>query len=98
MLVLNPSLRLLMSRAFVHSEMSKASRSFKGGNLPQQFDEVTGKVAVPSALQNVARVFITLQQARHDADYNLAKSFTRGEAKTLVDQASQAFQDWQTIR
>ncbi len=98
MLVSNPSLRSLVSRTFIHAEMNKTSRSFAGGNLPRKFDAVTEGKAVPNALRNVANVFSELQQARHLADYDLAKKFSRGEAQVFVDQASRAFQDWQTIR
>jgi len=41
---------------------------------------------------------VDLQQARQDADYNLAKSFTKSKAIALVQQADAAFQDWRTIR
>ncbi len=98
MVVTNPTLRVLVSRTFVHGEMYKASRSFLGGNLPQKFDDLTAKAALSNPLRNVARVFVVLQDARHNADYNLGKNYTRVEAETLVDQASQAFRDWRAIR
>lgn len=49
-------------------------------------------------LQLVAHAFISLQEARHEADYNMSRSFTRLEALDIVDLAEQAFADWQTIR
>lgn len=94
----NKALRLLMSRAFIHSEMNKASKSFAGGTLPQRFNTVSGGQAVPPNLRDVAKAFVELQQARHEADYNLARSFSRAEAQALVDRADQAFNDWQAIR
>ena len=87
-----------MSRAFIHSEMNKASKSFAGGNLPQRFNTVSGGQAVPANLRGVAQAFVDLQQARHEADYNLARSFSRADAQAFVDQADQAFNDWQAIR
>jgi uncharacterized protein (UPF0332 family) len=98
MLIRETALRKLVARTFVHSEMNKASKSFAGGNLPQKFGAVTGGAAVPVRLRAVSKAFVDLQQARHEADYNLARSFTRSEATDLVNQVSQAFQDWQAIR
>lgn len=97
-LVTTDALRKLMSRSFVHSEMNKASKSFAGGTLPQKFNTVVGGKAIPPNLRDVAQAFVDLQQARHEADYNLAKSFSRAEAQALVDQANQAFTDWQAVR
>jgi len=78
--------------------MKKASQAFAGGTLPPKFGAVTGVAPIPNALRDVAMVFVDLQQARHEADYNLAKRFTRRQAKTLIDRAAQAFQDWQAVR
>jgi hypothetical protein len=76
----------------------KASRSFAGGTLPPRFDPVTGGMSVPAPLKDVAQAFVDLQQARHEADYNLAKKFTRSETRDLIEKATQAFADWQSIR
>ena len=78
--------------------MNKASKSFAGGTLPQRFNAVTGGAVVPDSLKNVAQAFVDLQQARHEADYNLAKSFPRAAAQALIDQATQAFKDWEEVR
>jgi hypothetical protein len=53
---------------------------------------------VPIQLQEVAQAFVSLQEARHEADYNMSRSFTRLEALDIVDLAEQDFADWQTIR
>jgi len=49
-------------------------------------------------LKSIAGTFVDLQQARHEADYNLRISFTRSEAGTLVELAEKAFSDWNGIR
>lgn len=54
--------------------------------------------AVPVALKDVAEAFVELQQARHEADYDSFRTFTRAEALDLVDLAEQAFVNWRTIR
>ena len=49
-------------------------------------------------LKEVAQAFVDLQQARHEADYDTARRFTRAEANDLVDQCDQAFTNWHLAR
>jgi hypothetical protein len=49
-------------------------------------------------LRRVAEVFGDLQQARHDADYNLRKLFTRNMVQTYITDVTTAQQSWQRIR
>ncbi len=89
-------LRLAVTRAYDHGEMKAAANSFKGGNLPGPLQgALTGPI--PSALRDVCVAFIQLQQARHEADYDLTLTLTRRETLTLVDRAKRAFQDWSTV-
>jgi uncharacterized protein (UPF0332 family) len=97
MLASDPSLRRLIGRAFIHDEMRQASISFRSAGLPPHVDAVCG-VPVPPELQHVAEVFVELQEARHEADYNLDRTFIRGNARYLVDRAEQAFRAWERIR
>jgi hypothetical protein len=59
---------------------------------------LTGGEAVPQAVQDVAAAFVELQEARHEADYNVNRSFTRLESTNLVARSAQAFATWQGIR
>ncbi|MEX2560734.1 MAG: hypothetical protein WD403_12510 [Pirellulales bacterium] len=59
---------------------------------------VKGVFPIPQEVQNVAKAFVDLQQARHDADYDLARSFPRSDALAFVEQAKQAFVDWRGVR
>jgi hypothetical protein len=53
----------------------------------------------PSAvLRSVAATFVDLQQERHDADYNLARAFTRATTLAAVATAQTAFASWAQIR
>ncbi len=97
MLVPDPKLRRLVGRALVHDEMKQASVSFKSSGLPPHVEAVCGTV-VPPALKLVAEVFVELQEARHEADYKLDRTFTRGNAQYLVSRANQAFQAWSDVR
>jgi hypothetical protein len=53
---------------------------------------------IPVQLQDVAQAFIDLQQARHEADYDISRRFTRSEAMDLMNQVDQAFVDWSNVR
>ena len=75
--------------------------------LAQQFsdDNVSRKLApglngqpLQPELVRVASAFVDLQQARHEADYDPARRFTRREVVDLVEQAEQAFADWNQVR
>lgn len=91
------ALRAVLRRAFDHATMKEASKEIvkpNGGKLAKGMNGI----AVPIALKDVAEAFVELQQARHEADYDVFRTFTRAEALDLVDMAEQAFANWHTIR
>lgn len=94
-------LRQLVSRAYAHADMHRAAKAFKSGagGLPAHLTAPFGAAipAVPPEIADVATAFVDLQEARHDADYNLAKAFSRAEARRLVAQAEKAFADWKAV-
>jgi hypothetical protein len=96
-LVARPELRARFARAFDHSDMRSASRAFANPQ-PAQLTVLTGGAQVPQDLKDVAAAFVELQEARHEADYNVDRSFLRVESADLVARAVQAFAVWQTIR
>jgi hypothetical protein len=53
---------------------------------------------VPPPLGKVANAFVDLQQARHEADYDISRTFSRAETLDLVEIAERAFASWQTVR
>ncbi|MEM9220700.1 MAG: hypothetical protein AAGD25_41080 [Cyanobacteria bacterium P01_F01_bin.150] len=77
--------------------MKATAKAFSGGNLPRAIAQ-----AVPNPishdLRTVASAFVDLQEARHQADYDLSRSVTRQEALDLVNSAEDAFRRWQGIR
>lgn len=90
------ALRHAVTRAFDHGEMKKAANSFAGGTLPKVLrGAVSG--TVPAELQRVCEAFVELQQARHEADYDRTRGFTRSEVLELVGMAEQAFRDWSVV-
>ena len=90
-------MRSLVSRTVAHDEMKQVASAFASGSLSPQLQAV-GVVSVSDELKVVAKTFVVLQQARHEADYNRDTSFTRDQVKKLVQLVSEAFQDWKTVR
>jgi hypothetical protein len=95
-LVFRPELRGRFVRAFEHADMKQASRAF--ANPTAQFAASIGGLAIPQELQDIAAAFVELQEARHEADYNVERSFTRLESRNFVALASRAFANWRAIK
>jgi uncharacterized protein (UPF0332 family) len=87
------ALRPSLMRVFKHREMAEAcQRLLRLRAQPAAMAPLLGGAALPQDLQTVAEAFVTLQQARHEADYDLARRFTRSEAQDLVELADAAVQ------
>ncbi len=48
-------------------------------------------------LRDVARTFVDLQQARHDADYDRSVTFIRTDVLQKIALANSAFSNWKAI-
>jgi hypothetical protein len=96
-LVADARLRELVSRAFDHGEMKQACRPFAAGALPDHLRAVTD-ATVPNDLRTVAEVFAQLQQSRHEADYNVARGFSRPDTLGLLARVRGAFEAWGRVR
>lgn len=94
----------MIARSYGHGEMLKVSNLFAKGELPRKLHPLKSTFSDPKRkpiidkLKSIAGTFVDLQQARHEADYNLRKSLTRSEAGALVELAEKAFSDWNGIR
>jgi hypothetical protein len=55
-------------------------------------------IPIPRDLIKVANAFVDLQQARHEADYDVARTFTRAETTALIDQVDEAMAIWNALR
>ena len=53
---------------------------------------------VPAELKAVARVFVELQEARQQADYDNAKIWESTTVQAQVTHAQTAFENWAKIR
>lgn len=91
------ALRHQVARSFDHGQVKRAAQAFAtvGANA-SPWRAVLG--APPSQpLTSVALAFIELQEARHEADYDLARAFTRGEVEALLARAKAGFSHWHAV-
>ncbi len=92
------ALRACLARAFAHATMRQVAQQFAANSVsPKLRPGLNGQTPQPE-LRALAEAFVDLQQARHEADYNRARRFTRREALDQVELARCAFADWETIR
>jgi hypothetical protein len=87
-----------ITRTYNHPEMKRVSTLFANSKLPRSLQPLTGTYTTPALLQGVAQAFVDLQQARHEADYNLTLRLNREETLTLVRRARQAVADWEQVK
>ncbi len=85
------ALRPRVVRAFEHRDMRKVCEDYSQAVHP-------GGQPVPQKIQDIAATFITLQQARFEADYNTAKTLTYAEANSSVQLAENSFADWVAVQ
>jgi uncharacterized protein (UPF0332 family) len=92
-----PELGDRVSRAFSHSEMKKVCTKFAQTRPPDDVATLLPE-GVSDRLRNIAKAFSSLQQARHDADYDTGLKLSRDEALSFIADAHFVFEDWQRIR
>jgi uncharacterized protein (UPF0332 family) len=89
------AVRAGIERRFEHARMKSVSRDvandkWLGWSIPS--------LKVPAELRSLARTFVILQEARHLADYDNTKEWTRVEAREKVAEVQHAFENWAQIR
>jgi hypothetical protein len=87
-----------ITRTLNHGDMKKASSMIENDRLPRALQPASGAYATPADLKIVANAFVDLQQARHEADYDLARTFRRREVLDLIRSVRQAFQAWERVK
>lgn len=98
-------IRRVVGRAFDHGQMRQVCSGFmkwSGGqtgnkNIPEATQTLLTKPLDPR-LVTVLNAFVDLQEARHQADYDLAKAWLRTEVLDHVQSARDAFSDWAQVR
>jgi uncharacterized protein (UPF0332 family) len=92
------SLRNSLRRAFDHAAMREACIGFAAGRISDKLVGADDLASASEGLRFVAKVFLRLQQSRHDADYNVGRRFSRNEALDSVDACQKAFAKWEALR
>jgi hypothetical protein len=90
-------LRQVARRAFAHAEMRSVCKAFASGAPNLHWARLLHG-PVPADLRLVAEIFHELQGARHEADYDLSRSYARQEVGELVMRARIAFAAWARCR
>jgi uncharacterized protein (UPF0332 family) len=84
--------RSILARTFDHAKMKAVCRDHKD----RFFSAGQPSAGVP--LKNVASALSDLQENRHTADYDNGVHWSRIDALNQIDDARDAFADWQAIR
>jgi uncharacterized protein (UPF0332 family) len=92
------TIRPVFQRAFQHGHMKNAAKSFAGGTVTNAWRGAMRGTPVSQELRRVASAFVDLQEARHEADYDLSRRFSRSEVRDLIDIAERATTAWHSIR
>jgi len=87
-----------LNRTINHADMDKVSKSFAENRLPKCLARKGDSFSLPSELIQVAKAFSGLQEARHEADYDHSRTFSRDETIGFVNTADSAFAAWSAVR
>lgn len=90
-------LRGYVARAFSHNEMAEACKGFAGGNLNKGLKPCL-QSAISTDLRDIAATFRSLQQSRHDADYNILQRPKKTDARQAIQDAKRVFQSWDQVK
>jgi len=90
----NDSQRNRFARMFDHGRMKTCSSKTSSRAIPIDPTEIP----IDTDLRLVADSFVKLQQARHTADYDNSKAWSRTQAYEVIAQAEDAMTIWSNIR
>ncbi len=77
--------RQVLGRAFAHTVMKEACKSFGGGTLKKGVAKgLPAGFAIPAEIRELAETFVDLQEWRHRADYDLTERFKRSDVLSLI--------------
>ena len=98
-IVADPALRSRVARSFQHDRMKKVCKEHSEAKHDSA-GRLTLKsgIVIPVQLQDIGTAFVSLQDARHQADYDTGTTLTHAEADTQVMTAETAFLDWDAIQ
>lgn len=93
-------LRGRLSRVLDHTEMADACKRFSVWvtNQPPSLYQAFFPQGPSTNLRKVSSSFIELQQQRHDADYDLTRSFLRSQVLEVIDRAEESFELFNSLQ
>lgn len=92
-------MRAALARSFRHQDMSAVSRAIRGAQPKDSvFRLALGNAPIPPDLIELATTFSELQDARHQADYDLAARFRRRSVLARIEVVETAFKNWDQLR
>ena len=83
-------LRARLLRGYPHSRLRKVCTSVANGNRPKGLLDIYPSTPLPSNLRELSELFVTLQEERHEADYDNLRSFLKADAETILNSANRA--------
>ena len=86
-----------IARSLTHSEMRDVCVAISSGN-PASILLGPHPTGFSAELSVVAKAFVSLQEARHRADYDIAASYSRPNALDALQTLNKAFLAWEKIR
>jgi hypothetical protein len=98
-IVADRTLHSRVARSFQHDRMKHVCQEYSEAKL-NAAGQLTMKsgVLIPIQLQDIGTAFVSLQNARHQADYDTGTTLAYADADTHVMTAEAAFLDWQAIK
>jgi len=91
------ALRFQIARKFDHAKMKAVSNEFKKGEVLPYFK--TQLDSIPIELAQLAELFVRLQEARHQADYDTHSdsNISKAEVTGLLEETKSIHLAWPTI-
>lgn len=83
------------ARVFDHGKMKQASARLLSKEIPK--DDSTARINA-LRLHIMAQIFVNLQQARHTADYDHSRFWSRVQVYEDVYRAVKAIEEWKLVR
>ncbi len=87
-----------LARTFQHSNMRRVAEQFSKEQTPKPLCPVFDTNTLDERLVFVASSFVLLQDARHDADYNLNVNFFKHQSLEFANMSKNSFNDWNQVR
>lgn len=92
------NLRALIGRTFNHADMKKACVAFKAGKPSNIATAALITPPIRQELKLIAQTFVDLQEARHEADYDVLASLSKTNVATKIDEVERSFRGLMRIR